>query len=206
MMRRLVVVVVALLAALGNASCRNGAADSTTVETPARTPSPQQTYYPLAVGNSWTFRCSAEGEFQFEKTVRITSDIFADGNRFYRAEMTRPGDAQPLVYYLFESPDTTVWRTSEPTRNAADPLVRSTVSRGDRVGKLIAAGFEKASSPATGEAELLRLENFSADDPTLSEAQRFEWQGRSYAKGVGPVIEADGLGNECVLVKHRVKP
>lgn len=97
MMRRLMAVL-AVLAALENASCRNGAADSTTAEPQASTPAPQQTYYPLAVGNSWTFRCSAEGEFQFEKTVRITSDTFVNGTRFYRAEMTRPEDAQPLVY------------------------------------------------------------------------------------------------------------
>jgi hypothetical protein len=198
---------VALGMVLGCAGCRKDAAPPTETREPAREQSPAPTYFPLAVGNSWTFRCSSEGRFQFEKTVRITADTSADSIRFFRAEMTPPaGDAPPLVYYLFSSPDTTVSKTNAPARDSAEPLVRSNISRGERVGKLVVAGIEKANAPATGDIEVLRLESFSAEDPTLTEAQRIEWQGRSYAKGVGPVIEADGLGNECVLSKYHVQP
>jgi hypothetical protein len=163
-----------------------------------------ESYFPLAVGNSWTFRCSAEGEFQFEKTLRVTSTVVADDTLFYRAEMTRNRDEQAAVSYLFESPDSTVSRASVPARSSGEPLIRSNAVAGDRVGTLIAAPPERTTVPATGEAAVLRVENFPAEDPNLQEEKRLEWVSRSYAVGVGPVIEADGLGNECVLVKYHI--
>jgi hypothetical protein len=198
-------VIAALLTGLATMSCRNGAEKPTEArEAPVRTEPSAPSPFPLAAGNSWTFRCSAEGQFQFEKTVRISAETVAGGTRFYRTEMTRPGDAQPVVYYLFESPDATVSKTSSPSRDGAEPLVRPNMSAGERVGMLIASGNRAATSPATGETSVVQLENFSADDPAVSESRRLEWQGRSYANGIGPVIEADGLGNECVLVQYRV--
>jgi hypothetical protein len=118
--------------------------------------------------------------------------------------MMRSGDAQPVIYYLFTSPDGTVSKASALSRDGAEPLVRSKMSTGERVGTLIASGMKSTTTPATGETSVLQLENFSADDPSISESRRLEWQGRSYAVGVGPVTEADGLGNECVLTRYRV--
>ena len=204
-MTRRLAVVAALLTGLATTSCRDSAdKPGDTVAAPVRTEPTAPSLFPLAVGNSWTFRCSAEGEFQFEKTVRISAETVADGTRFYRTELTRSGDAQPVIYYLFQSPDVTVFKTSSPDRDGAEPLVRSNMSAGERVGMLIASGIKATTSPATGETSVLQLENFSAEDPSVSETRRLEWQGRSYATGIGPVTEADGLGNECVLAQYRV--
>ena len=42
-------------------------------------------YYPLSVGNTWTYRCGAEGSSAFEKTVKLTAVVDHDGKRYYRA-------------------------------------------------------------------------------------------------------------------------
>src|SRR5207237_2948670 len=101
-----------------------------------RETSARNSYFPLTVGNWWTLRCSSEGEFQFEKTLRVTSDSTVGGTPFFRVEQTTTSDAKPLVFYLFQTTNGIVSKTFVPGRDSAAPLVRSTMSVGDRAGAL----------------------------------------------------------------------
>lgn len=43
-------------------------------------------FFPLAVGNRWKYRCSVEGEEQFEKTLEIVSRTTKNGVTYYKAK------------------------------------------------------------------------------------------------------------------------
>ena len=194
----------ALAMIMMGAACRNAPTRSAETAAPPMKESLQAGYYPLGLGNSWTFRCSVEGQFRFEKTLSLTSETVTGDTRFFRAELTRSGDNTPFNYYLFRAADGTVFKAPGPNRESAEPLVGSDMKVGEKVGNFTAAAMEKTSTPATNELEAIRLENFSQADPNVAADKRLEWLGRSYAKGVGPLVEADGLGGECVLVRYKL--
>lgn len=166
--------------------------------------SEQPSYYPLAVGNSWTYRCSVEGTFQFEKTIEIVSEEVRNGTRFWRTKLSVSAKKASPFYYLFASADGTVFKSAMPDQETVEPVVNAQMKVGDRLGQFVAAGLEKADTPATNLVEALRLENFARDDPAVSAEKRTEWLGRFYVRGIGPVIEADGAGGECVLARYHV--
>lgn len=168
---------------------------------PDAQPSP---YYPLAVGNSWTYRCSAEGSRPFEKTLKLTAATVQDGRRFYRAEMRIRADPKPLVSYLYTGSAGEVLSMLQLGKGEGEVLVTRAPRTGDRVGERVAVVGEPMRIPALGKVSVVRVENFGRDDPTISEQRRMEWSGRYFARGVGLVAEADGLGGECVLTRHRV--
>ncbi|TXG78808.1 MAG: hypothetical protein E6R11_04190 [Rhodocyclaceae bacterium] len=161
-------------------------------------------YYPLNVGNTWTYRCSAEGSSAFEKTVKLTAVIDHEGKRFYRAEMRLKRDPKPLVTYLSTSGAGEVFSVFKVGEAAGEVLVTSAPKTGDRVGERMAVAGEKTRVPALGAVSVVRVENFGRDDPKISADKRMEWSGRYFASGVGLVAEADGLGGECVLTRYKV--
>ena len=68
------------------------------------------------------------------------------------------------------------------------------------------AAIERMTIPAHAQVEALRVENFSTEGPKLPAEKRAEWQALFYARGIGQVAEADGLGGECALSKiHLVR-
>ena len=160
--------------------------------------------FPLAVGNTWTYRCSAEGSDGFEKTVKLTALVEQGGHRFFRAEMRIRRDPKPLVYFLSTGATGEVSSAFKPDDAAKELLITAAPKSGDRIGDRVAAVGEKMRVPALGQVSVVRVENFSRDDPNVSADRRLEWKGRYYAKGVGPVVEADGLGGECVLSRYKL--
>lgn len=161
-------------------------------------------YFPLAVGNYWTYRCSAEGGARFAKTVRLAGESVRDGTRYFRAELRVRKD-KPLVYYLFADAAGQVFSAPTAGRDGSEPLIAASPKPGERIGTWIVGGNERIDTPALKQIEVVRVENFDRDDPQLSAERRMEWLGRYYARGVGPVAEADGLGGECVLTKYGVQ-
>jgi len=185
-------------------SCAAAAAQNAAPANPTPVASPPA-YFPLAVGNYWTYRCSVEGEYQFDKTVRLVSVSRQNDTRYFRAELRMKKDPNPLVYYLSADADGAVVSAPKPSREGREPLIPAAPKTGERVGEWIVAGSERISTPALAQVEVIRLENFARDDPQLPAERRAEWRGRYYARGVGLVAEADGLGGDCALTKYRVQ-
>jgi hypothetical protein len=185
---------------------------TTTIAGEQTTPSVSATdvenpYFPLAVGNSWTYRCSVEGKYQFDKTLRLTGTIVKDGVRYFRAELKVKRDPRPLIYYLIADGEGRVFRSPKSSNKERELLITASPKIGDRLGDRKVAAIEKMNVLARAEVEAIRVENFSLEDPQLPAEKRAEWQARFYARGIGQVAEADGLGGECVLSKfHLVKP
>lgn len=184
-------------------SCAVAAEQRVTANSPATVG--QASYFPLAVGNYWTYRCSVEGEYQFDKTVRLMSVSTQNDIRYFRAELRMRKDPKPLVYYLSADADGVIFSVPKPGHEGREPLIPVAPKAGERVGEWIVAGSERISTPALAQVEAIRLENFARDDPQLPAERRAEWRGRYYARGVGLVAEADGLGGDCALTKYRVQ-
>jgi hypothetical protein len=146
-----------------------------------------------------------DGNYQFDKTIRLTSAVVPDGSRYYRAEMRVKRDPQPSVYYLTADASGSVFRSRKPSGEGKQLVITAMPSIGDKVGALTVAATERIDTPAIANVEALRVENFSRDDPQLPSDKRAEWRGRFYARGVGQVAEADGSGGECVLLKFHLE-
>lgn len=161
-------------------------------------------WFPLAVGNSWTYRCSVEGRFQFNKTLKITG-VSTEGPRpLFRAEQRVGKDPQPLAFYLGVADDGSVFKTLKAAGGASDVLISAAPRIGDKLGERTVAAKEKIRVASIGRLDALRVENYPLDDPALSPERRAQWQGRFYARGFGPVAESDGLGGECLLSRAPV--
>lgn len=163
-------------------------------------------YCPLAVGNTWSYRCSVEGEPQFDKTVALVALVRTSSGDFFKVETTVGKDRQPLVTWYFADATGNVYSSMSLTRNGAELLMPAHAKAGQSVGSgFTVAAIRRTHAPAVGEVDALCVENFSAEDPALTADKRAEWRGRFYVKGVGLIAEADGLGGESVLVKCRVR-
>jgi hypothetical protein len=160
-------------------------------------------YFPLAVGNSWSYRCSIEGEPRPGKVLRITGRTGQAPNTSFRAEMRVGKDPKPLVQYFSIDSDGAVHRSLSPDA-VGDIVLAADVAPGSRHGEWVSAGMEPISVPSRRRLQAVRLENFSIDSPEVPAAKRNEWLARYYAKGIGPVAEADGLGGRCDLTSYRL--
>ena len=166
---------------------------------------PENTYLPLAVGNSWSYECSVEGEFQFRKKITITSVSITGGHSTYRAEMRVGSDRKPLVSYLSIDSNDQVMTSLTPTPDNPELLINAAPKVGDHLGKFTVVAIERSTLKKFAGVETIRLENFSADDPKVPETKRLEWLGKTYGKGIGLLEESDGLGGICILVTYRTK-
>jgi hypothetical protein len=160
--------------------------------------------YPLAVGNSWTYRCTVEGAPALTKTTVLKALLEHNGVRYFQAEMRVTGDPKPLVYFLATNKAAEVFKVSKPDDAAAEILMSSAPKNGEKVGGRFAVLGEKMRVPALGQVAVVRAENFPQDDPKVSADQRMEWTARYYAVGIGLVAEADGLGGQCVLTRYKL--
>lgn len=159
-------------------------------------------YFPLAVGNSWTYRCSIEGEYRLEKTLRIVGTGNEAAERAFIAELRVKGDARPLVQTLTVTPEGTVVSTYGTSGGEREPLITASPQVGDRIGAWIVGDHVTLDTPARKKMQAVRVETFAIDGGARP---REEWRGRFYVRGIGPAGEADGLGGECVLARFNVR-
>ena len=164
----------------------------------------EQSFFPLAVGNAWIYACSTEGEWQFDRTLSLVSELDVDGRRYFRSELKMSGDSNPLVTYVFADEGGNVYAATQPGSQEATLILPADPKVGDAVSDHVVAAIVRINAPALGDAEAIRIENFSAEDPNIPEERRLEWEGKFYVRGVGLAIEADGLGGECVLSKFNL--
>lgn len=200
----------ALLLGAAGAGCQQRAARTpaqgqpATTAVPAAAPAagppavaPEDSYYPLAVGDRWTYGCAVEGEHLFDKTVTIAAREGMDDGERYRAVQASGGDS--LVYYLTVDARGWVHRSAFADGRESEVVGAQLLRAGERVGEWLPARAETIAVPALGEVAVLVLENFAAEDPALPPEKRLEWRGLFFAKGIGLVAEGDGAGGQCDL-------
>jgi hypothetical protein len=158
-------------------------------------------YFPLSVGNRWRYRCSVEGEHAFDKTISITGSELVQGVRYFRAELRVGDDPVPLETFYYEDGQGGIRFSVEKSQEQNTLLITANPSVGDSLGDLVISSEQEVETPVTGLIKALLVEKYSLDDPHLSGKQRMDWEGKFYTLGIGLVIEADGLGGECVLVE-----
>lgn len=165
-------------------------------------------YYPLAAGNSWTYQCSVEGTPQLSKTVTLESGSPVDGRTSFLATLSTrvgTGPSEKTTFLLWEDADGIVWRASSAGAKDAEPVGSRRLAVGTTLGALTVTREEDVNTPATGRRKGLLAETFDRDSPDVAEERRSSWRGRTFVAGVGLVVEADGVGGECVLTKVQIR-
>ncbi len=173
----------------------------------AGTPSPKESFFPLAVGNTWTYKCSMEGESLSSKTTTIVSTATQNGHTVYRSEMRVGKDPKPLVSYLHLDSEGRVMRSLESDLSDAKPIMAVTPKVGDRfddLDGLTVTAIEPSDIEKFSKIKAARLENYPypMDGP---EDKQLRWLAKWYGKGIGPLAESNGVGGECVLTSFRAK-
>lgn len=158
-------------------------------------------YFPLAIGHRWSYSCSVEGEYAFDKSLTITGSEVDQEIEYFRVELRIGNDPEPLEMFYFLDKRGNVNSSVHQAPGENMLLISSDPHPGDIIGSLIVSSEPEVETPATGKIKALLVENFSLDDPLLSGEKRMEWEGKYYARDIGLVIEADGLGGECSLVE-----
>ncbi|MET0028197.1 MAG: hypothetical protein ABW101_11220 [Candidatus Thiodiazotropha sp.] len=153
----------------------------------------------MSVGNRWHYSCSVEGEHVFDKTLTIVALEAHQGTEYFHGQLQVGDDPSTLNLFYHADDLGGIFMTFDPALADETLLVTANPLPGDRIGNRQVAGEEFVETPATGEIKALLIENFSLDNPQLQDEQRMEWEGKHYARGVGLVSEADGLGGSCVL-------
>lgn len=89
-------------------------------------------YYPLEVGNKWIYRCSVEGEFQFNKTVTVASSSDRPGQ--FRVETKIGKDPKPAVSYLGVDTNGVITTSVSPDGSSPETTISSTPKVGEKLG------------------------------------------------------------------------
>ena len=156
-------------------------------------------YFPLAVGTKWTYRCSVEGAFQFNKTLRIVSmKSNPKGDVTYRGEWKVGKEKKPLVVNYDVSPDGRVESFYDVDPGAREVLMVSSPAIGTTVGSLKVVGQSVVNRNKFKNVRALRLENFALDAQTDA-VKRSTWVGRVHGENIGILEDSDGTGASCVL-------
>lgn len=182
----------ALIAGLAAAACAGPEAEAS---------DPAAAYLPLAVGRSWTYRCTTEGADPSIRTLRITGREAAAGEVRYRAELA--GSGPPLRFSLFERPGQGVFSDESAPGEAPRPLLPADPRSGAAFDGWRLVAPHAVELPGGRTVQALRVENFDPEDPEVSVEQQLEWRARDYVKGVGMVQQADGMGGACVLTSRK---
>jgi hypothetical protein len=160
-------------------------------------------YYPLAVGNSWRYRCALEGRLKYFKTVKITGIVHTGGTQYFKREQT--GTGQTVVSYLSVGPAGKITKSIAADGSSPEIVAARSMEIGDSFGDRHITRTETIDTPATGHVSALVLENFFPDDPQLSEDRRLEWVGTFFVAGVGIAAEGDGAGADCALTEFHLE-
>ncbi|MEJ2608754.1 MAG: hypothetical protein P8179_01425 [Candidatus Thiodiazotropha sp.] len=159
-------------------------------------------YFPVIIGNSWKYSCSLEGVHAFDKTLTITGSKIIDGVTYFRGELRVDDDPKALERFYFLDKNGGIHTSFSADSEQSEPLITALPSIGDMIADLVVSSEQKIETPATGKINSLLLQNYSIDDPQISEEKLLIWEGKFYSRGIGLVIEADGSGRECVLVSY----
>lgn len=170
-----------------------------TTDNESQTPQAVNAYFPLAVGNQWEYECSVEGEYAFDKKLTIDNIEKTSGATYYRGTLVVSSDPLPLVTYYTIDPDGTVYSSLDKSKEAETFVITANPKHGETIHNYFVEEEKDIELPNFGHAAAVLIENFDFDDPNLSESQRMNWQGKFYTREIGLVIEADGLGGECVI-------
>jgi hypothetical protein len=165
--------------------------------------SASESFFPLNVGNFWHYRCGAEGEAEFVKKIAVISRGSSERGPYFKLEQ-RVKDKK-LAIYLNSDSSGKILRSLSPDTLKARVIAAHDMKVGESYGEDRATRVQVITTPATGSVKAIVLENFSPDDPNLSQEKRDEWHGRFFVQGIGLVSEGDGLGGECSLIKYQVK-
>jgi len=170
----------------------------------AAAPLPEESFSPLAVGNTWVYKCSLEGQFQFNKKIAIVSVATQNGHAVYRSEMRLGNDPKPLATYLHLDLEGRVMYSLQPDLVESKPIMAVTPKVGDRFDDMTVAAIEPSSLKKFSGVAAARLENYPYPMDG-SEDKQMRWRSKWYGKGIGLLEEADGLGGSCILTSFRVK-
>lgn len=161
-------------------------------------------FFPLSEGNRWRYRCSVEGNFQFEKEIKIVSVMIQKELRLHKVESRISTDEKPFVYYLFNEKNK-VFRTFDLNITERELEITVNPKLGDCLDQeLKISRHDWVTTPATGKIKALIVENFNPEQSANTSNELLDWRGFFYVRGIGCVAEADGLGGECVLIDYHV--
>lgn len=171
----------------------------------AENASVESPYFPLAVGNTWAYRCSLEGEYQSSKTFNIAASTQNKGQLVFRLEMRVDKDPKPLVSHLFVTPEGLVMEAFNTTLEDAKPLISVSPKRNERFGELKVVKIGPSEIKKYAKVKTVFLENYSAESPNMKQEKYLAWHGKRYGQGIGLLVEADGTGGDCELSKYSLK-
>lgn len=166
------------------------------------TPPPPVSYFPLVVGTSWTYQCSIEGEHQSDKTITIAAEELAGDARIFRVTQTvrSAGSSNPEdADFFYRLVSDVVSAAPSKTMVDAQPIGATDLRAGMHLGALTVARQVEVVTPATGRQQGWLAQTFDNESPDIPEEKRLTWKGVTFVKGFGVVVEADGMGGECVL-------
>lgn len=166
----------------------------------------ESSYFPLALGNTWTYRCSLEGEYQTTKKVALTTVTQNSGFKTYRMEVRVGKDPKPLVSYVYVSADGIVMEAFKETLEDARPLISVSPKVNQGFGDLKVVKIGRSDMEKYSKVKTVFLENYSAETPGISQEKYWAWRGKRYGQGIGLLVEADGAGGDCELSTYRLKP
>jgi hypothetical protein len=159
------------------------------------------TYFPLVVGNEWEYDCSVEGEHAFYKTLNITAAENSNGSKIYRGELQMDDSSDILVLYYTTDLYGAVYSSLDKNKKSRVKITPPNRQDVAGINGLFVRKGKEVELPGLGNVAAILIENFELEDQKLSESMRMEWEGKYYVRGIGLVMEADGLGGECVLQK-----
>lgn len=161
-------------------------------------------YFPMGKGYYWKYRCGTEGEFHFEKTMRIISASISKKITLYKVEFKTSIGEKPFVYYLFKDKGM-IFRTFDLNITEREAVITVDPKLGDRIDKEFTIYRNRTvQTSVTGRVNTIVVENFNIEQSSAPTKDPMTWSGVFYAKGIGRVVEADGLGGECVLADYYI--
>jgi hypothetical protein len=149
-----------------------------------------------------------EGAPQLTKSITLESGSPVDGRASFRAALSTrvgAGPAEKTTFVLWEDANGIVWRGSSAGAKDAEPAGSRRLVVGTTLGALTVTREEDVTTPATGRRKGMLAETFDRDSPDVAEEKRSSWRGRTFVAGVGLVVEADGVGGDCVLTKVQIR-
>jgi hypothetical protein len=186
-LRAALIAALAAAAGLGQAAAQPAAASAS--------------YLPLAVGRSWTYRCSVEGEASSSKTIRIVGREAAGGEVRYRAQLVTSDG--PMGFLMVERPGQGVFSDEQAPGDPPQPLLPADPKPGAALQGWRLVGPHPVKLPGGRTVQALRVENFDVENPDLSYEETTRWRARDYVRGIGMVQESDGTGASCLLTSRK---
>ena len=158
-------------------------------------------YAPISVGNYWKYKCFAEGEFLFEKEIKITQKLKNKQQPYYQLELKTDGNTKVLKSFIWLNEEGNLLSSYQSNLKYSEIIMIKNPSIGSVIGENKVIKSEWIKTPATGRIKTIRIKNI----PKSKEKNEFEISSfRNYAKNIGLISEADSLGGECELIDYKI--